>query len=132
VYASDRPSGSVIALSITPTQPTVPTCAEVNWRSSRGTARSEGTRIPTLTAVAGTLYRLLALKLPRYENAPPDKIWRHFLDASGTLHITADAVTCALHLRSHHPALIDVGFADLDVPFPWWDRRTLRFRFPPR
>ena len=86
----------------------------------------------TLTVVAGNLYRLLALKLPRYENATPDKIWRHFLDATGTLHITADAVTCALNLRSHHPVLIDAGFADLDVPIPWWDGRTLRFRFPPR
>jgi hypothetical protein len=86
----------------------------------------------TLTVVAGNLYRLLALTLPRYENATPDRIWRHFLDATGTLHITADAVTCALNLRSHHPVLIDAGFADLEVPIPWWDQRTLRFRFPPR
>jgi transposase len=86
----------------------------------------------TLTVVAGNLYRLLARKLDRYEQATPDKIWRHFLDATGTLHITGDTVTCALNLRSHHPALIDAGFADLQVPIPWWDGRTLRFRFPPR
>ena len=66
----------------------------------------------TLTVVAGNLYRLFARKLPRYENATPDTVWRHFLDATGTLHITADAVTCALNLRSHHPVLIDAGFAD--------------------
>ena len=41
-------------------------------------------------------------------------------------------MTCALNLRSHHPALIDAGFADLQTPIPWWDGRTLRFRFPPR
>ena len=86
----------------------------------------------TLTVVAGNLYRLLARKLPRYENATPDRIWRHFLDATGTLHITPGAVTCALNLRSHHPVLIDAGFADLETPIPWWDGRTLRFRFPPR
>jgi len=86
----------------------------------------------TLTVVAGNLCRLLARKLPRYENATPDKIWRHFLDATGTLHITGDTVTCALNLRSHHPVLIDGGFADLQVPIPWWGGRTLRFRFPPR
>jgi hypothetical protein len=28
--------------------------------------------------------------------------------------------------------LIDGGFADLNVPIPWWQGRTLRFRFPPR
>src|SRR5260370_41164510 len=71
------------------------------------------------------------LKLPRYETATPDTIWRHFLDATGTLHITEDAVTCALNLRSHHPVLIDAGFADLEVPIPWWDDRPLRFRSRP-
>lgn len=86
----------------------------------------------TLTVVAGNLYRLLARKLDRYENATPDRIWRDFLDATGTLHITPAGVTCALNLRSHHPVLIDAGFADLDVPIPWWDGRRLRFRFPPR
>jgi hypothetical protein len=86
----------------------------------------------TLTVVAGNLYRLLALKLPRYQNATPDRIWRHFLDATGTLHITPTGITCALNLRSHHPVLIDAGLADLNIPIPWWNGRTLRFRFPPR
>jgi len=86
----------------------------------------------TLTVVAGNLYRLLALKLSRYEKATPETLWRDFLDATGTLHVTSETVTCALNLRSHHPALIDAGFADLQTPIPWWGGRTLRFRFPPR
>lgn len=86
----------------------------------------------TLTVIAGNLYRLLARNLDRYHNATPDKIWRHFLDATGTLHINNNGVTCALNLRSHHPVLIDAGFADLQTPIPWWGGRTLRFRFPPR
>jgi hypothetical protein len=52
--------------------------------------------------------------------------------ASNLLFCTGAGVTCALNLRSHHPALIDAGFADLQTPIPWWDGRTLRFRFPPR
>ena len=86
----------------------------------------------TLTVIAGNLYRMLARRLPRYETATPDKIWRHFLDATGTLHIGEHTVTCALNLRSHHPVLVDAGFADLEIPIPWWNTRTLRFRFPPR
>jgi transposase len=86
----------------------------------------------TLTVIAGNLYRLLALKLDRYQAATPDRIWRDFLDATGTLHVDDPGVTCALNLRSHHPILIDAGFADLQVPIPWWDDRTLRFQFPPR
>ena len=86
----------------------------------------------TLTVAAGNLYRLLALKLSRYEHATPETLWRDFLDATGTLHINPAGVTCALNLRSHHPALIDAGFAELQTPIPWRDGRTLRFRFPPR
>jgi transposase len=86
----------------------------------------------TLTVIAGNLYRLLALKLSRYEKATPETLWRDFIDATGTLHIDDTSVTCALNLRSHHPALIDAGFAGLETPIPWWEGRTLRFRFPPR
>jgi transposase len=86
----------------------------------------------TLTVIAGNLYRLLARQLPRYENATPDRIWRHFLNATGTLHITDDTITADLRLRTHHPVLIDAGLADQTTPIPWLDGRTLRFRFPPR
>jgi transposase len=86
----------------------------------------------TLTVVAGNLYRLLAKRLPRYDTATPDTIWRHILDGGGTLHITPTGVTCALNLRSYHPVLIDGGIGDLDIQIPWWDGRTLRYRFPPR
>jgi len=86
----------------------------------------------TLTVVAGNLYRLLALKLSRYERATPGTLWRDFLDATGTLHIDDTGAICALNLRSHHPALIDAGFAELQTPIPWWGGRILRFRFPPR
>jgi hypothetical protein len=86
----------------------------------------------TLTVIAGNLCRLLALKLSRYERATPATLWRDFLDATGTLHIDDTGVTCALHLRSHHPILIDAGFAEIAVPIPWWGNRTLCFTFPPR
>jgi len=86
----------------------------------------------TLTVIAGNLYRLLARKLPRYENATPDRIWRHFLNATGTLHITDDTITADLRLRTYHPVLIDAGLADKATPIPWLNDRKLRFRFPPR
>ena len=72
----------------------------------------------TLTVIAGNLDRLLALKLNRYSHATPETLWRDFLDATGTLHITENDVTCTLNLRSHHPVLIDGGFADLQTPIP--------------
>ncbi|MFJ5534040.1 hypothetical protein [Streptomyces sp. NPDC093261] len=53
--------------------------------------------------LSGNLYRMVARKLPCYETATPDKIWRHFLDATGTQHAGERIVTCALNLRGHHP-----------------------------
>jgi hypothetical protein len=86
----------------------------------------------TLTVIAGNLYRLLARRLPRYEHATPDRLWRHFLDSTGTLHLTDDALTLDLRVRTYHPVLIDAGLADQATPIPWLDGRQLRFRFPPR
>jgi hypothetical protein len=86
----------------------------------------------TLTVIAGNLYRLLARRLPRYQHATPDRIWRHFLDSTGTLHLTDDTLTVDLRLRTYHPVLIDAGLADQTTPIPWLNNRTLRFRFPPR
>jgi transposase len=86
----------------------------------------------TLTVIAGNLYRLLAKRLTRYENATPDKLWRHFLDATGTVHATKDALTVDLNLRTYHPVLIAAGIADTPTPIPWLNNRELRFRFPPR
>ena len=86
----------------------------------------------TLTVLAGNCYRLLARKLPRYELATPDRLWRHFLDNTGTLTVAEDHVRVNLALRTYTPVLIDAGFPELDIPIPWWGGRTLRFGFPPR
>ena len=86
----------------------------------------------TLTVIAGNLYRLLARQLPRYENATPDKLWRHFLDATGTVHTTDTTITVDLNIRTYHSVLIAAGLADTPTPIPWLNDRELRLRFPPR
>ena len=86
----------------------------------------------TLTVLAGNCYRLLARKLPRYELATPDRLWRHFLDNTGTVTVAEDHVRVDLALRTYTPVLIDAGFPELDIPIPWWGGRNLRFGFPPR
>ncbi len=84
------------------------------------------------TVIAGNCYRLLARKLPRYELATPDRVWRHFIDTTGTVVVNEDHVGVDLALRTYTPVLIDAGFPELDIPIPWWGGRTLRFGFPPR
>ncbi|MBA2237441.1 MAG: hypothetical protein H0W24_01885 [Lysobacter sp.] len=86
----------------------------------------------TLTVLAGNCYRLLARTLPRYELATPDRLWRHFLDNTGTVTVAADHVRVDLALRTYTPVLIDAGIPELNIPIPWWGGRHLRFGFPPR
>ncbi len=86
----------------------------------------------TLTVAAGNTYRLLARKLPRYQQATPDRLWRHFLDNTGKITVAEDHVRVDLALRTYTPVLIDAGYPELDLPIPWWQGRTLRFGFPAR
>jgi hypothetical protein len=87
----------------------------------------------TLTVVAGNLDRLLlARRLPRYQTATPDKLWRHFLDTGRQpARRRRPGDLRAQPAQLPIPVLINGGFADLDVPIPWWQGRTLRCCFPP-
>lgn len=72
----------------------------------------------TLTVLAGNAYRLLARKLPRYEQATPDRLWRHFVDNTGTVTVADDHVRVDLPVRTYTPVLIDAGYPELDIPSP--------------
>ncbi|MGH9154517.1 MAG: hypothetical protein ACRD1K_01365 [Acidimicrobiales bacterium] len=59
----------------------------------------------------------------------PERIHRHFVDTTGTVHVADDHVTVELTRRTYTPVLIQAGLAEMDLPFPWWGGRRLRFRF---
>ena len=84
----------------------------------------------TLTVIAGSLYRLLARSLKRYEHMTPERLYDHFVDTTGTLHISDHHITVELTRRTWTPVLLQAGYTDIDLPIPWWQGRHLRFRFP--
>jgi transposase len=84
----------------------------------------------TLTVIAGNLYRLLARSLKRYEHTTPERLHDHFVDTTGKLHIRDDHVTVELTRRTWTPVLLQAGYAEIDLPVPWWEGRRLRYRFP--
>ena len=86
----------------------------------------------TLTVLAGAVYRLFALNLPRYERATPERLHDHFVNTTGTLHITDEGINVALATKTYTPVLLEAGFAELSVAIPWWEGRRLRFSFPAR
>ncbi len=83
----------------------------------------------TLTVIAGNLYRLLARSLKRYEHMTPERIHRHFVDTTGAVDVADDHVRVTLTTRTYTPVLLQAGFAEMDLPVPWWGGRKLRFRF---
>lgn len=83
----------------------------------------------TLTVIAGHLYRLLARSLKRYEHMTPERIHRHFIDTTGTIHVADDHVNVNLETRTFTPVLLQAGYAEIDLPIPWWNQRRLRFTF---
>ena len=83
----------------------------------------------TLTVIAGSLYRLLARSLNPYEHTTAERLYDHFIDTTGTLHISHDQVTIELTRRTWTPVLLQAGYAELDLPIPWWQGRRLRYRF---
>jgi hypothetical protein len=83
-----------------------------SWSSSRLSCRGGPVRQPG--AAFGAEFDAQCGQVP-----PPDiEQRREFVLAARTLHIDDTGVTCALNLRSHHPALIDAGFAELQTPIP--------------
>jgi transposase len=84
----------------------------------------------TLTVIAGTIYRLLARSLKRYEHATPETLHEQFINTTGRLDVEDDAVTVTLTRRTWTPVLLQAGFAEIDLPISWWGGRRLRFKFP--
>jgi hypothetical protein len=83
----------------------------------------------TLSVIAGNLYRLFGRSLKRYEHMTPERLYDQFVDTTGTLHVAADHVTVELTRRTWTPVLLQAGYAETDIPIPWWDGRRLRFTF---
>lgn len=83
----------------------------------------------TLTVVAGLAYDWLRRRLPGYETATPDTIWRRFISTKGSVILGPDEVVVRLGERTYSPVL---RAADLPVvAIPWWEGRRLRFELPP-
>jgi transposase len=81
----------------------------------------------TLTVWAAAAYDHLRQRLPGYQAATPDTIWRRFISTSGQITIADDAITCRLNSRTYSPIMRSADLPDTEIP--WWDGRPLRLQF---
>jgi len=83
----------------------------------------------TLTVAAGLAYDWLRRRLPGYETAIPDTIWRRFISTKGSVILGPDEVVVRLGERTYSPVLRAADIPVVEVP--WWEGRRLRFEVPP-
>ena len=83
----------------------------------------------TLTVAAGLAYDWLRRRLPGYETATPDTIWRRFISTRGSVILGPDEVVVRLGERTYSPVLREADLRVVEVP--WWEGRPLRFEVPP-
>lgn len=82
-----------------------------------------------LSVAAQLAYDGLRRRLPGYETATPDTIWRRFVSTKGSVTLGPEEVVVRLGERTYSPVL---RAADLPVvTVPWWGGRRLRFELPP-
>jgi len=83
----------------------------------------------TLTVAAQLAYDWLRRRLPGYETATPDTIWRRFVSTKGSVTLGPDEVVVRLGERTYSPVLRAADLQPVNVP--WWGGRRLRFELPP-
>ena len=83
-----------------------------------------------LTVIAGTLYRLLALRLGTgCERLRARTLFRKFVQAAATVEILSDRIEVRFGRRANNPALVQAGFADQQRRIPWLGNLPLRLVF---
>jgi hypothetical protein len=83
-----------------------------------------------LTLMGSSLYRLFGAQIGgAYATAESRHIWRDFIDTSARVTITDRVVEVRFGKRAHNPYLLDAGFAETDIPVPWWGGRRLKLAF---
>ncbi len=83
----------------------------------------------TLTIAAQLAYDWLRRRLPGYQTATPDTIWRRFINTKGSVTLGPDEVVVRLGERTYSPVLRAADLPTINVP--WWEGRRLRYELPP-
>ena len=84
----------------------------------------------TLTVAADLLYRELGRRLKGFEKASPHKLFRKFVDTTGSVEIEEDKVIVRLVKRAHNPVLKEAGLIGPTPPVPWLGNRPLVLQVP--
>lgn len=82
-----------------------------------------------LTLIADTLYTMLARKLRGFEECHAPKLYRHFIQAKGTVQVAGQQILVTFPRRAHNPILRRVPWDQLPPLMPGGDGAELRLKF---
>ncbi len=82
-----------------------------------------------LTALADTLYTMLARKLRGFEDCHAPKLFRHFVAGKATVRVAGSRVVVTYPRRAHHPILRQVPWRSLPTQLPTYPDASLELRF---
>jgi hypothetical protein len=84
----------------------------------------------TRSVVADLLYRMLGWRLKGFGRASPQKLYRKFIDSTGSIEIEDERVRVRLSKRAHNPLIKEAGLTGLTGPVPWLADRPLFIDLP--
>ena len=76
------------------------------------------------------LYRKMAERLKGFVRAGPPRLFRKFVDTSGTIEITRKEIVVHLSKRAHNPLLKEAGLTAPTRPVPWLEGHPVRLACP--
>jgi len=82
-----------------------------------------------LTAMADTLYTMLARKLRGFEECNAAKLCRHFVEGKAVVRLDEQKVTVTFPRRAHNPVLRQVDWTKLPMQLPAHPGVELEFKF---
>ena len=82
-----------------------------------------------LTAIADTLYTMLARKLRGYEDCNAPKLFRHFIEGKAAVRVQGSKVEVTYPRRAHNPILRQIPWANLPMRLPAHPGADLQLRF---
>jgi hypothetical protein len=79
---------------------------------------------------ADLLYRMLAWRLKGFDRASPQRLYRKFIDTTGSIEVEDERVRVRLSKRAHNPLIKEAGLTGLTGPVPWLAGRPLFIDLP--
>jgi hypothetical protein len=84
----------------------------------------------TLTVAADLLYRMLGWRLKGFGRASPQRLYRKFIDTTGSIEVEDERVRVRLSRRAHNPLIKEAGLAGLTGPVSWLGGRPIFIDLP--